>query len=120
MFGFEKLDIYREGIKFVKGIYQLTDKFPERERFGITDQLRRAAVSVVLNIAEGNGRSTKEYIHFLITSRGSLNECVASLDIALELNYIEKEERNIYYNKAEILSKEISSLINSLKRRNNE
>ncbi len=117
MFGFEKLDVYKKGIAFTKEIYQISAKFPSGEKFGITSQLRRASVSAVLNIAEGNGRSTKEYIHFLNVARGSLNECVAVLDITLALGYMKKKVRDKLYSKIEELSKMIGGLINSLKRR---
>jgi len=117
MFGFEKLDVYNKGIAFTKEIYQLSTKFPGSEKFGITSQLRRAAVSSVLNIAEGNGRSTKEYIYFLNVARGSLNECIAVLDITLALGYIQKKVRDNLYSKIEELSKILGGLIKSLKRR---
>jgi four helix bundle protein len=117
MFGFEKLDVYNKGIDFTKEIYQLSAKFPGSEKFGVTNQLRRAAVSVVLNIAEGNGRSTKGYIHFLKVARGSLNECIAVLDITLALGYIKKRIRDNLYSKIEELSKMLGGLIKSLKRR---
>jgi len=117
MFGFEKLDVYNKGIAFTEEIYQLSTKFPGSEKFGITSQLRRAAVSSVLNIAEGKGQSTKEYIYFLNVARGSLNECIAVLDITLALGYIQKKVRDNLYSKIEELSKMLGGLIKSLKRR---
>jgi len=58
-FNFEKLDVWREAIQFANLIYQLTNKFPERERFGLTNQMRRAAVSVSSNLAEGSSRMSR-------------------------------------------------------------
>ncbi|MCI0351152.1 MAG: four helix bundle protein, partial [Acidobacteriales bacterium] len=73
-------------------IYELTDNFPRKEIYGLTSQLRRAAVSVTSNIAEGQGRlTTGEFLHFLGQSRGSL-ELQTQLAISLELRYISKQQ----------------------------
>lgn len=65
VFGFEKLDLYKESKIFIKDIYLITQSFPELEKFGLVSQLRRASVSIVSNIVEGNSRnSKKDKIHF--------------------------------------------------------
>ena len=72
-FSFERLAVWQKSRLLVKNIYAITNGFPEREKFGLTDQLRRAAVSISSNLAEGSGRiSVKEKIHFCEISYGSL------------------------------------------------
>lgn len=87
MLKFEQLDVYQKGMELIHGIYKLTRKFPAEEKFGITEQIKRAAVSIVLNIAEGNGRFHKNnYIQFLRMARSSAYEVVALLQIAQQEN----------------------------------
>jgi four helix bundle protein len=72
---FRDLSVWQRAIELTVGVYQLTAAFPDSERFGLTSQLRRAAVSIASNIAEGYGRATKgEYIQFLGHARGSVSE----------------------------------------------
>lgn len=83
------LDVYKLSLDFVTDIYKLSDSFPNSERFGLTPQIRRAAVSIPSNIAEGSGRnSTKEFIRFLNFSTGSLAEVETQLEIAERLGYV--------------------------------
>jgi four helix bundle protein len=80
---------WQEAIKLVKATYTLTQAFPREELFGLTAQMRRAAISVPSNIAEGAARaSAKEFVHFLILARGSLSELETQLVIARELSYV--------------------------------
>src|SRR4051812_20426537 len=82
------LKVWQLGMDITEQIYQLTNAFPDIERFGLISQLRRAAVSVPANIAEGNARaSTKEYLRFLSIAVGSLAEVETFLDLALRLRY---------------------------------
>ena len=77
-FGFKNLEVWKVSKSFAKDVYELTSFFPSDERFGLVAQLRRAAISVMSNIAEGAGRKhKKEFDHFLYLARGSLNETVA-------------------------------------------
>ncbi len=116
-FRFERLKVWTESVKFAKEIYSLTKKFPKSERFGLTSQLTRAAVSISLNIAEGSGRSSDvELARFVQISIGSLNEVVTVLYICLEQNYILKSEFNVYYSRCEELSKMLHGFRNHLKR----
>ncbi len=79
---------WQEAIKLVTAVYSLTKTFPREEQFGLTSQMRRAAVSVPSNIAEGAARGTeKEFSHFLILARGSLSELETQLTISRELGY---------------------------------
>ena len=71
----QKLDLWRRAIDFVVRLYKITDRFPREEKFGLTSQVRRAAVSVAANIAEGAARtSLKEFMQFLSHSQGSASE----------------------------------------------
>jgi four helix bundle protein len=85
---FRQLEVWQLAIKLTFAIYQLTKSFPDSERFGLTNQLRRAAVSVASNIAEGHGRSTRgEYVQFLGHARGSICEVETQLVIARGLGF---------------------------------
>ena len=81
------LRVWQSAITLVEDVYRLTSTFPRDEQFGLTSQMRRAAVSVPSNIAEGSARqSTKELLHFLSMAAGSLAELDTQLEIALRLN----------------------------------
>jgi len=89
----KQLDAWKEGVKLVKEIYLLTRSFPKEELYGLTNQLRRAAVSIPSNIAEGSARqSDKEMIQFLYVALGSLSEVETQIIIAIELEYISNNE----------------------------
>ena len=83
----KRLAVWRKSVDLVVETYKVTKTFPTEERYGLTDQVRRAAVSIPANIAEGAGRRTKkEFINFLHISQGSLSELDTHLEIALRLN----------------------------------
>ncbi|HEX8845332.1 MAG TPA: four helix bundle protein [Pyrinomonadaceae bacterium] len=89
----EKLDVWNKAIAFVVDVYKITESFPKDEKFGLTSQVRRAAVSVPANIAEGAGRnSSKEFAHFLSNAQGSASEVETELLIAHRLGYLEKND----------------------------
>jgi four helix bundle protein len=88
----EKLDVWKRAIDFVVAVYKMTDSFPRDERFGLISQIRRAAVSVPANIAEGAGRhSSKEFKYFLSNAQGSVSELATELLIAQKLGYLNKQ-----------------------------
>jgi four helix bundle protein len=87
--GYHKLLIWQRSRELVKLVYLHTDNFPKSEEFGLKSQLRRAAVSVVLNIVEGYRRSsTKDFLHFLNIANGSLSELEAGLEISQDLDFM--------------------------------
>ena len=86
---FKNLKVWQKAMELVRLVYQASKAFPPKERLALTDQLRRAVVSIPSNIAEGNGRvSDKDYAHFLSIARGSLFETITQLQIAQDLGYI--------------------------------
>ena len=84
----ERLDAWKESMRLVKAIYELTQSFPQEERYGLTQQMRRAAVSIPSNLAEGAARDgKKEYSYFINIARGSLAELDTQLKIGKMLGY---------------------------------
>lgn len=113
-FGFEKLEVWNEARKLAVEIYRLTEKFPEREKFGLTNQLRRASVSVGANIAEGTTRSSaKEQAHFSSISYGSLMETMSHLITSVDLNFITEEDLLLFRSMIQPLSLKINNLRNT-------
>lgn len=93
IFSYKELIVWQKSIRLVKEIFILTDKLPKSEIYGLISQMRRAAVSIPSNIAEGYGRrSHKEYIQFYAIAYGSSLELETQLIIARELNFIDKED----------------------------
>ena len=114
-FNFEKLQIWQQSRLLVKDVYLLLRKFPKEEQFALADQIRRSIISVPSNIAEGKGRlSTKELVHFVSISYGSLMESYCQLILAMDLGYITTEELNSIRNKFEEISKMLSGFRKSL------
>src|SRR5437762_1117203 len=86
-------DVWKRSIEMVEAIYRLTGKFPAAERYGVTSQIQRAAVSVAANIAEGYGRAhRREYLYHLSISRGSLMEVETLLTVAVRLKLANRDE----------------------------
>lgn len=93
MFSFENLKVWQDSRKLVSSIYKLIEKFPSSEKYALSDQLKRAVISVPSNIAEGSGRfSSKEKIRFIEISYGSLMEVYCQLILAYDLQYINEDE----------------------------
>ena len=91
---FRELEIWKKGIELVKGIYKMTAEFPKSELYGLTSQMRRCAVSIPSNVAEGfRRRHPKEFKHFLNIALGSSAELETQLVIAKELGYLEGERK---------------------------
>ena len=113
---FEDLPVWQDARKFTNKIYNITNKFPKEELYGLTSQIRRAAVSIMSNIAEGFDRySVKEFINFLIIARGSISEVQSDLFIVLDLKYINQEEFHETYKQSTNLGKQVNGLIKYLR-----
>jgi len=111
------LEVWKRSIRYVTTIYQLTESFPSVEKFGLTSQIRRSAVSIPSNIAEGAARqSSKEFIRFLYISMGSLSELETQIIICENLNYLSNTDH--LQNSIVDLKKMTNGLITYLKTRN--
>jgi len=86
------LDVWKKAVEFTVEVYRLTETFPKDERFGLTSQIRRAAVSIAANIAEGAGRkSDRDFLRFLSMAQGSASEVETEIVIAHKLTYLDDE-----------------------------
>ena len=113
----EKLDLWKKAIEFVVSVYKATESFPKDEKFGLTSQLRRAAVSIVANIAEGAGRkSSKEFRQFLSHSQGSASEVDTELVIAHRLSYLSRMDYDNLSEDLDHIGRMITRLSQSLAR----
>jgi four helix bundle protein len=113
---YKDLEVWQLSLKFVKDIYQVTGKFPSSERFGLTQQIRRAAVSIPSNIAEGQfTNSSKEFNQFLFVALGSAAELETQLIIAGEIDYLSNEENTVLLTTLERIIKMLKKLSLSLK-----
>ena len=111
MKGYRDLIAWQKAMELVTEIYRVSQRFPKEELYGLTNQLRRAAVSIPSNLAEGHGRnSPKEFHHFAGNARGSLLEVETQLEIALNLGYFPKEIANQLHAKTAELGKIINGL----------
>jgi len=112
------LKVWQKGIELVKSIYEITQLFPSNEQFGLVSQMRRAAVSIPSNIAEGCGRnSDKELIHFLYIALGSASELETQIIISQELSLLQPEKSEQMQSLIFEIIKMISSLIKSIRTR---
>ena len=112
---YRDLDIWKKGIEVVKDVYKLTEKFPKQEAYGLVSQMRRSAISIPSNVAEGFKRyHNKEYKQFLHMSLGSCAELETQITIAKELKYIQKSEEVILLEKLDHIGRMITSLLKKL------
>jgi len=108
--------VYRKGLDIVEKVYKISKKFPRIETFGLTIQLKRAVVSIILNIAEGSGcQSKKEFMKFLGYALRSKHEVIACLDIAKRLGYLDENDIKSLEMDLEELSSMIVGLTKSLR-----
>ena len=107
---FKDLIVWQKSMELVKAVYALSKAFPADERYALTDQLRRAVVSIPSNIAEGSGRaSNADYGHFLSIARGSLYETMTQLQVAVDLGYIPALSQDL-----ELLISEVGRMLGSM------
>jgi four helix bundle protein len=109
------LDVWKNSVEFVTQIYKITRLFPKEELYGITNQIRRAAVSIPSNIAEGAARNyDKEFIQFLYIALASGSEVETQLIISKNLNYINENQFNDLSSRLTVIQKMLQGLIRSL------
>ena len=112
VYPFEKLDVWHNARKLTVEIYRITKKFPKDELFGITNQIRRAVISICSNIAEGSGRkSKKDQAHFTTMAYSSLLELINQLIISVDLSFLSKTD----YDKTRTNIDQIARQLNSLR-----
>jgi len=110
------LDVWKRSVDFAETIYRLTANFPRAEEYGLKSQLRRAAVSIPCNIAEGAARQTKkEFVQFLYIAAGSASEVDTQLEIAVRLGYVDRNRKGVIGGDLENISKMISGLVRSIR-----
>jgi len=112
---YRDLIVWQKAMVLVTEIYKVSKSFPRREDYGLTSQLRRCAVSIPSNIAEGYGRNSRnEYIRFLQIASGSLYELQTQLEIAANLGYLKKDEFELLYESTREVERMLSVLIRRL------
>jgi len=116
---YRDLDIYKGSYKLSLYIYKITDKYPKDEIYGIVSQIRRAAISVPLNIAEGYGRlSSEDFKRFLKISLGSANETSTLIELSKDLGYIDNKEYENLIKQYDILGRKIYKFIEKVNYKN--
>jgi four helix bundle protein len=114
--GFRELRVWQEAMKLASHIYRSTAQFPKSEIYGLCQQMRRAAVSVPSNIAEGKGhRSNREFTNFLLHARGSLLELQTQILIAEDLQYIGEDEAQRLMSHSDGVARGLNALINAFR-----
>ena len=113
---YKDLEIWRKAIQLIRKVYIITKTFPKEETYGLMNQMRRAAISIASNIAEGKTRQTKnEYIQFLYIALGSISELETQVIISKELNYIDERNEKELYENTDHISRMARNLIKSLR-----
>ena len=115
MFRFEKLEVWKEAVGYANSVYVVTRAFPDAERFGLTSQMRRAAVSISASLAEGTSRTTdKDFARFVEIAYGSLLENVSEAFIARDQRFLRSQDFSKLYADAEKLARMLSGLRSAL------
>ena len=109
---FRELEVWKQSMDLAEEIYRITRSFPKEEMFGLTGQMRRSALSIPSNIAEGNGRKLpNDYVRFLRISLGSLLELITQLELARRMGFIPTELHSRLLEKCNAINKMLASLI---------
>jgi len=113
---YRDLRVWQQAMDLTVQVYELTEKFPKHETYGLMSQLRRAAVSVPSNIAEGKGRNTdRDFVHFLYQARGSLLEVETQIQLSQRLGYLNEQQAALLLKSCAVVGSSLTGLINSLK-----
>jgi four helix bundle protein len=116
MRNFRNFDVWKNAKELVKVLYQLTNSFPDTERYALSSQIRRASVSIPANIAEGSARSTeKDFRNFLYIALGSSYEIETLIDLSLDLEFITKDQFDEVFDKVNHIQRQLNSLISKIK-----
>jgi len=114
-FDFENLKVYQKALEYVDFVYEMTGNFPKTEILSLTDQFKRASISICLNIAEGSGGNKIEFNRFLKITRRSVRECVAITEVSCRQRFISDKVKQRSRSLCSELSRMINGLIKSLK-----
>lgn len=114
---YRDLQVWQGAMDTVVSIYRSTDTFPKSEMYGLTSQIRRSAVSIPSNIAEGHSRPSKDYARFLSIARGSLNELETPLELARRIGYLPENEFTKLTQELSIIGRQLNALLRSIKNR---
>jgi len=110
------LDVWKRSMEFAKKVYKITVNFPNHEQFGLCSQMRRAAISIASNIAEGAARNSKrEFLQFLNVAQGSASELDTQIELAKELGYIDNKIYKEILSEIKIISKQLYGLAKAVK-----
>jgi len=113
---YRDLEVWQLAIQLIKKIYLVTDGFPQKEKYGLSSQMQRAAVSIASNIAEGKTRQTKrEYIQFLYIALGSTAELETQITVSKELEYINSVDNNNMLEQTDHIARMLRNLIKGLR-----
>ena len=113
---FSDLVAWQKAMDLVEEVYKITKGFPKEEVYGLSSQVRRAAVSVPSNIAEGQSRSSREFVHYLSMAHGSLSEVETQMMIALRLGYLGEKQFETFASLAAEVGRLINGLANSIEK----
>ena len=114
----KRLEAWKKAVEWVIDVYKLTGRFPPQERYALADQMRRAAVSIPSNIAEGAARQTKkEFTQFLHMARGSLSELDTQVEIAGRLGYVPSESQGHLQSSCNTIDRLLNGLVKSMRTR---
>ena len=111
---YRDLHVWNDGVALAVLVYRVTDVFPKVEQFGLTHQMRRAAVSIPSNIAEGHRRSDKEFGRFLEIARGSLAELETQIEIAIQIDYLKSDNQNELVSRTGSVGRQLSALLRTV------
>ncbi len=114
--GYRKLEVWQHAMDLVEHVYRTTQSFPTEELYGLTSQMRKAAVSVPSNIAEGHGRGGKDFCRFLNIAYGSLLELETHIEISLRLGYLSETDTQSLFERTSQVGRMLNGLRSSLSR----
>jgi four helix bundle protein len=114
---YRDLEVWQLAMDYVVSVYSISERFPREERFGLTAQLRRAAVAVPSNISEGHPQGTRAYLRHVVIALGSLAECETQMEIARRLNYVAQADLSKPVSVSDSLRRLLFGLRRSLRRK---
>jgi four helix bundle protein len=115
IYSYRDLNVWQRGMDIAVNVYSITKSFPSSDMYGITSQLRRSAVSVPSNIAEGHARPRREFARFLSIARGSLNELETQLEISCRIGYLPEQNFKELVAELSVIGRQLNALINKMK-----